>query len=279
MFKSRKENTSRHSDEYFQNDDERHVFEIYVPMLDENMFGGLPTLFDKETYPLTYLGLPKTAKNSNMNEDGFVMNNNNNNNMDVAQQQSGEGSVKFIFNHSAFENSCTLGIPNNVNLKTILTSEEEQVELLRQIVFENIKQHEWRYCITNINAGISHSFPCPGKVGSALTFAPFTCGLSILPIFLLSNYYISEAMRRINMYLGKVNKSLLDRAKEKNLDFYLHFQVVRQEKSGISWVQVNALATRGSEAESRLSFSNEHVIAQRQLIDEDEEDMQSIELK
>ncbi|KAG2375386.1 hypothetical protein C9374_010009 [Naegleria lovaniensis] len=261
--------------------DPSHVFEIYVPMMDENVFGGLPSLFDKETYPLTYLGNPKSIAQSEE--------------YNVATEGT-EDQIKFVFNSEAYRNS--LFVSNNsssgdgVSGSRNSLNEEDQKELLRQIVYENIEQHEWRYCISNINAGISHSFPCPGKIGTAIVLSPFTCGLSFLPIFLFKEVYVMEAMRRIDTYLGKVNKKLYDRAIEKKLDYYLQFQVIRKEHLGISWVQVNAISTKKTPSMIQGRFvtnntneleTNPHVSRPNRFDEEEEflsdEEMHEVELK
>ncbi|KAF0974346.1 hypothetical protein FDP41_006378 [Naegleria fowleri] len=275
-----KSNRRRHNDdeggEASSMMDPSHVFEIYVPMMDENVFGGLPSLFDKETYPLNYLGNPKSAEQ----------------NEDYPPAEGAEDQLKFVFNSEAYMNSQIIqGDAAATSSRIHELSEEDQKELLRQIVYENIEQHEWRYCISNINAGISHSFPCPGKIGTAIVLSPFTCGLSLLPIYLFQEVYVMEATRRIDTYLGKVNKKLYDRAIEKTLAYYLQFQVIRKEHLGISWVQVNAISTKKTPSMTNSRFvtnnTNEidtdlHISRTRRFDEEEDylsdEDLHDVEL-
>jgi len=253
--------------------DPSHVFEIYVPMMDENVFGGLPNLFDKETYPLTFMGLPRHVVPLEQHVQ---------NGTDGDEKQA--DCVKFVFNEEAYTTALIDSDRGGSEHRDL--NVEEQKELLRCIIHANIEQHEWRYCISNINSGISHSFPCPGKMGSALLLSPFTCGLSMLPILLLRNHYVSEAMRRIDLYLGKVNKKLYDRAIEKQFDYYLQFQVVRKEIVGISWVQANIISTkckptiRNNRFVETKTIEDNHRMHSRELRDEDysDEELQDVEL-
>ncbi|KAL9653466.1 hypothetical protein ABK040_002100 [Willaertia magna] len=186
-------------DQYTTIIDNGHIFEVFIPMDGENYFGGLPLLFEKDSYP------PRTTNH-----------------------------LKFLFNSTRYHE-----LGKSETIEHLFHDEDNEEELLHLMIETLLEEQEWRYCIVNINAHIQRAFPCPGKIGTSLTLCPLTFGISLIPLIFYAKSYVTEALLNITDYLKKVNKKLLDRSIDKKLNYSISFDLVIREDEGVSWVQCN----------------------------------------